>query len=275
MNLNIKMIALDMDGTLLTSEKTITPRSQSVLEAAHRQGIEVVICTGRVVQGIRSYLPMLPFVRYVITSNGASVYDLSENKNIYENFISTEKALRVLNTYRTSGGLLEVYSHNVSYMDMEDYRDLPGRYGVSQRMNSYLREKNEPVESLVELIRSHYSGVEKFNLSYFPVAAYAQIWNRLNLLGGLQLTYSDAKNIEVNAHGCDKGVALAALARHIGCSMDEVMCFGDSHNDRGMLLAAGHPIAMGNAEDSIKALTNTIIESNDREGIADYLETLL
>jgi len=275
MNLNIKLIALDMDGTLLNSKKEITPRTVAALEAAHQQGAEIVICTGRVVQGIRRYLPELPFVRYVITSNGASIYDLQEQKNIYENLIPVEKALKVLNSYKTSGGLLEVYADNISYMNMTDYADLPGRYGINHRINAYLREKNEPVESLVELIRSHYNGVEKFNLSHFPAISYSRIWNKLNLIGGLQLTYSDTINIEVGVQGCDKGVALTALAERIGCSMDEVMCFGDSHNDRGMLLAAGHPVVMGNADKTVKTLSDTVIGTNDEEGIAIYLEFIL
>ena len=275
MNLNIKLIALDMDGTLLNSKKEITPRTVAALEAAHQQGAEIVICTGRVVQGIRRYLPELPFVRYVITSNGASIYDLQEQKNIYENLIPVEKALKVLNSYKTSGGLLEVYADNISYMNMTDYADLPGRYGINHRINTYLREKNEPVESLVELIRSHYNGVEKFNLSHFPAISYSRIWNKLNLIGGLQLTYSDTINIEVGVQGCDKGVALTALAERIGCSMDEVMCFGDSHNDRGMLLAAGHPVVMGNADKTVKTLSDTVIGTNDEEGIAIYLEFIL
>ena len=275
MNLNIKLIALDMDGTLLNSKKEITPRTVAALEAAHQQGAEIVICTGRVVQGIRRYLPELPFVRYVITSNGASIYDLQEQKNIYENLIPVEKALKVLNSYKTSGGLLEVYADNISYMNMTDYADLPGRYGINHRINAYLREKNEPVESLVELIRSHYNGVEKFNLSHFPAISYSRIWNKLNLIGGLQLTYSDTINIEVGVQGCDKGVALTALAERLGCSMDEVMCFGDSHNDRGMLLAAGHPVVMGNADKTVKTLSDTVIGTNDEEGIAIYLESIL
>ena len=275
MNLNIKLIALDMDGTLLTSDKTITPRTIEALKAMHDNGAEIAICTGRVVQGIRRYLPELPFVRYVITSNGASIYDLQEQKNIYENLIPVEKALRVLHSYKPSGGLLEVYVDNVSYMDMVDYADLPGRYGATHRVNTYLREKNEPVESLIELIRSRYNGVEKFNLSHFPVISYSRIWNKLNLIGGLQLTYSDTKNIEVGVYGCDKGVALTALAERIGCSMEDVMCFGDSHNDRGMLLAAGHPVVMGNAENAIKTLSDTVIGTNDEDGIAIYLESLL
>ena len=274
MNLNIKLIALDMDGTLLDSDKEITPRTIEALRKAHESGAEIAICTGRVVQGIRRYLPDLPFVRYVITSNGASIYDLQEKKNIYEHLIPVEKALKVLNSYKTSGGLLEVYADNVSYMNMVDYADLPGRYGVSHRVNNYLREKNEPVESIVELIRSHYNGVEKFNLSHFPAVSYSRIWNKLNTIGGLQLTYSDTINIEVGVYGCSKGVALTALAEHIGCSMDEVMCFGDSHNDREMLLAAGHPVVMGNAEEAIKTLTSNVIGTNDEEGIAVYLESI-
>ena len=142
-------------------------------------------------------------------------------------------------------------------------------------MNAYLREKNEPVESLVELIRSRYDGVEKFNLSYFPVISYSRIWNKLNTIGGLKLTYSETRNIEVNVEGCNKGVGLAALAKHIGCSMEDVMCFGDSHNDRDMLLAAGHPVVMGNSEKLIKDLGATVIGTNDEDGIAIYLESVL
>lgn len=264
-----------MDGTLLTSDKTITPRTIEALQAAHEKGAEIAICTGRVVQGVRRYLSDLPFVRYIITSNGASIYDLQQQKNIYENLIPVEKALKVLNSYKTSGGLLEVYADNTSYMDMEDYSELPTRYGVNHRMNAYLREKNEPVESLVELIRSRYDGVEKFNLSYFPVISYSRIWNKLNTIGGLKLTYSETRNIEVNVEGCNKGVGLAALAKHIGCSMEDVMCFGDSHNDRDMLLAAGHPVVMGNSEKLIKELGATVIGTNDEDGIAIYLESVL
>ena len=275
MNLDIKIAALDMDGTLLTSDKQITPRTVQALQQAQQNGIEPVICTGRVTQGIRRYLDQIPFVRYLITSNGACVYDLQEKKTLYSHLIPTQKALQIVNCYRNSGGLIEVYSRGVSYMNVSDYADLPGRYGVTQFMNTYLREKNDPVDSIPELISAHHEGVEKLNLSYFPSVAYAQIWNRLNLLGGLSLTYSDVRNIEVNAFGCNKGEALIALAKHLSVKPEQIMAFGDSHNDRQMMLSAGHPIAMGNAEDAIKQLAETVILSNDKEGIAHFLEILL
>ena len=79
MNLDIKLIGIDMDGTLLNSEKKISPRTIKALEIASQKGAEIVICTGRVLQGIQEYIPELSFVRYYITSNGASIYDKKED----------------------------------------------------------------------------------------------------------------------------------------------------------------------------------------------------
>lgn len=272
--MDIKLIALDMDGTLLNSDKEISPRTLKALEIASQKDAEIVICTGRVMQGIRKYLPSLPFVRYCITSNGASVFDIKENKIICQNLIPTQKAQKVLQVYRSSGGLAEVYSRNMSYMSMEDYSDLSNRYGVGQTAGTYLREKNEPVDSLSQLIESRTEGIEKFNLSFFPAVTYSQIWNRLNVIGGLSLTYSDYRNIEVNVHDCNKGTGLAALTNHLNIPAAQVMAVGDSFNDREMLLFAGNPVAMGNASDDIKSLTSTVIHSNDEEGIAHFLEIL-
>ena len=272
--MEIKLIALDMDGTLLDNRKEISPRTLKALETASQKGAETVICTGRVMQGIRDYLSILPFVRYCVTSNGASVFDLKENRYLHQNLIPTQKAQKVLQLYRSSGGLAEVYSRNMSYMSMEDYGDLSNRYGASQTVRSYLLRKNEPVESLSQLIESRTEGVEKFNLSFFPAVTYSQIWNRLNVLGGLSLTYSDIRNIEVNVHDCNKGTGLAALAEDLNIPAGQVMAIGDSLNDREMLLYAGHPVAMGNASDDIKALTDTVIHSNDEDGIAHFLEIL-
>lgn len=272
--MDIKLIALDMDGTLLNDAKNITPRTLRALEIASQKGAEIVVCTGRVLEGIREYIPEMPFVRYYITSNGASIYDIKEDKVIYQNLIPTEKAEKVLQAYRNSGGLAEVYSRNMSYMTMEDYGDLSGRYGVKQSTRTYLRNKNEPVESLSQLIASRPEGVEKFNLSFFPAVTYAQIWNRLNVIGGLYLTYSNIRNIEVNIYGCTKGKGLQVLAERLGIPAGQVMAIGDSLNDREMLLYAGNPVAMGNASDEIKALAPTVIHSNNEDGIAHFLEIL-
>lgn len=274
MNLDIKLIGIDMDGTLLNTEKKISPRTITALEIASQKGAKIVICTGRVLQGIREYIPDLSFVRYYITSNGASIYDIKEDKVIYQNLIPTDKADKVLQIYRTSGGLAEVYSRNMSYMSMDDYSDLSGRYGVNQTARAYLCKKNEPVESLFQLIASRPEGVEKFNLSYFPAVTYSQIWNRLNVIGGLSLTFSDIRNIEVNIHGCNKGTGLAALAEQLEIPAAQIMAIGDSLNDREMLLYSGNPVAMGNASDDIKALSSTVIHSNDEDGIAHFLEIL-
>ncbi len=272
--MDIKLIALDMDGTLLNRNKEISSRTLKALEITSQKGAEIVICTGRVMQGIREYLPVLPFVRYYITSNGASIYDIKEDKVLYQNLIPSEKAEKVLQVYRTSGGLAEIYSRNMSYMSMDDYSDLSNRYGINQTVGDYLRRKNEPVDSLSQLIASRAEGIEKFNLSYFPAVTYAQIWNRLNLIGGLSLTYSDSRNIEVNLHDCNKGTGLAALAEHLEIPPSQIMAIGDSLNDREMLLFSGNPVAMGNASDEIKGLTSTVIHSNDEDGIAHFLEIL-
>ena len=103
---------------------------------------------------------------------------------------------------------------------------------------------------------------------------YSQIWNRLNVIGGLSLTFSDIRNIEVNIHGCNKGTGLAALAEQLEIPAAQIMAIGDSLNDREMLLYSGNPVAMGNASDDIKALSSTVIHSNDEDGIAHFLEIL-
>lgn len=267
----IKMIGLDLDGTLLTDRKEFTGRSKQALRVAIDSGIVVLIATGRPLTGIPEEICSFPGMRYALTSNGAKVMDVWENRVVDEHLLRAdlaEKALEICGKYDT---LQEVYYDGVSYAPA-DKRDMIPRYHKNPNMWEYMRKTRTWVEDIFRMVRESDRGLDKIQMLFADMEERTKAWQELSEVEGLELVGSLGYNIEINAAGVNKGSGLVSLGRLLGIRREEIMACGDGDNDLLMLKEVGFGVAMANAEEEVKKAADYITLSNEEDGVADAIE---
>lgn len=266
---DIRLIALDLDGTLFTDDKHITARTLDTLAAALARGVAVAPATGRPASGVPQELLALPGLRYALTSNGARVWDLIENAPVAEFLMPKDEVAAVLR-------LLERYEI-VADLFVDGQRVcVPLPEGRLERvappnMLPYLRGNRTEVPDIYAYLDASAQLPEKLSLLFADPAERADAWRRIEAMG-LEVSSSIPNNLEVNARGVTKASGLLALAAHLGLTRGQLMACGDSGNDLAMLRAAGLGVAMGNAEPAVKAAAAYVTATNQEDGVAQAIE---
>lgn len=267
----IKMIGLDLDGTLLTDRKMITPRTRKVLEQAIKEGVVVLVATGRPWMGVPEELREFPGMRYALTSNGARVLDVQNQCIVEEHLLpaeSAKKALEICGKYDT---LQEIYFDGQGYAPADKMAQVE-RYHKNPNMWEYMRRTRIPVEDIRELLERENRGVDKVQALFADMDEGQKAWEEMEKEPDLELVGSLKYNIEINAAGVNKGTGLVNLGRKLGIRREEIMACGDGDNDTVMLREVGFGVAMGNAEEQVKEAADYITLTNEEEGVAEAIE---
>lgn len=270
----IKMIGLDLDGTLLTDKKELTARTKAVISSALRRGIVVLVATGRPWMGIPEELRNFPGMRYALTSNGARIIDAQEERVIEEHLLSPELALQALEICGKYDTLQEVYFDGQGYAPA-DKMAVVERYHRNPSMCEYMRKTRIPVDNIFKLVKEENRGLDKVQALFADMEERTQAWRELREVGGLELVGSLKYNIEINAAGVNKGTGLVNLGKMLGIKRGEIMAFGDGDNDIVMLKEVGIGVAMANAEAKVKEAADYITMSNEEDGVAEAIEKMV
>ena len=270
----IRIIALDLDGTLLDSQKNIPERNMEMLARCSEAGIHIVTTTGRAADGVPEQIRTLPGVRYVITTNGGSIVDLKTRKVLERRTIPNEQALRILRV---------IHSFNVMYDPYIDGRGISEEYffehmddyGLSKPMQAMVRNTRDVVPNILEYVEQTGKDVEKINVFLQDVSQREPIRAALEKEEHLAVTSSMLSNLEINAEDATKGNGLMWLADYLGIDRRATMAFGDGENDISMIRMAGVGVAMHNALDTVKAWADEITLTNDESGVAAAIERLV
>ena len=277
----IGIVALDLDGTLLDSQKRLSAANRAALERAAAEGVQIVPTTGRFFGMMPAVVRDLPFVRYAITVNGAEVYDRVEDKVIAREEIPRLKAMEIMelldgydviyDCYRNGWGWMtaalqakaETYATDEHYL--RAIRDF--RHTVPE-LKAHLRETvDEGDVQKVMLFARREGGDAK--------GVLAEITREVNeRFPDIRVTASTWNNLELNIDSAHKGRALERLAQHLGLTLANCMAFGDGMNDLTMVEAAGVGVAMANAVDAVKRVAKVVTLTNDEDGVAKELERL-
>lgn len=270
--MQVRLIALDLDGTTLCSDHLTLPEPNRIAIArAASQGVQVVISTGRIRGRIPQQLREIPGLRYAVTSNGAAVCDLVTGETLYSNPVPQNLALRVLREIAPFGLYTELYCSGSSYVDRQGDAIL-SRIPVSEGRRAMIRSSREQVESLSALAAQPDACVEKINLPFIPPHQIEEVWALLGSIGGLAVTSSVAGNAEVNAASANKGDGLSHLCGRLDIRPEEVMAVGDNGNDLEMLRFAGLAVAPKNALPEIRELADHVTASNNDCGVAQAID---
>lgn len=293
----IRLVALDLDGTLLDSQSQISPRTRQAIADAVGRGVIVLPCTGRPLASLPPLVAQLPGIRYAITTNGAAVWDMGTDPlgAVYSRYADaarrqTHQPVRLLHrpmppeTAREAFALYQEYHGPLSiFSDGCAYLDAPGMELFQARKNRHLStEARQPDDGRYHIVRDqpewlsrHAHEVEKFCM-FFDSAEIAQAaLPRFRALPGVEAVQGSPDNVEVTAQGVDKGTALLALADMLGIPREATAAIGDSENDRAMLARAGVAAVMVNALPEIRALGDIVsTRDNDHDGVAELFERL-
>lgn len=266
--MNIKLIALDLDGTLLLPDKTLSDENRKILtRAAKEKGIHVVLATGRPYSGIKKILEWIPGIRYVVLSNGAVVQDVLTGEIIAEHLADKRDALAFYDYAKSQRLLVDFFYEGKRFVSPEwdaFVRQMEVSEGTKQLLLSNCT-KVEDQRAYLEKI----PGVEKISIRFQNEDRKKQLYNKIkDMFPQLQICSSLTTNIEGNCKNITKATGIQDLVSYLGFDMESVMAFGDNGNDYEMIVAAGIGVAMGNAEKDIKSVADRITKDNTEDGVA-------
>ncbi len=266
------IIALDLDGTLTNSEKNITPRTFDALMKAQREGVRLVLASGRPTFGIAALanqLQLADYAGYVLSYNGGRIIDWCEKTVIFSQVVD-QKLVPILYDFAEKAQL-----PIVTY--------LPDAILASKNEGEYLAEEARingmPVvvaQNFVEEAMQIAGGSTKFLIPGEPeLLIQLESDMKAALSEQMEVFRSAPFFLELPPKGIDKAQSLQRLLTHLGLERESLMAFGDGFNDLSMIQFAGQGVAMANAVEEVKSIADFVTTSNEEDGIAHALEQLL
>ena len=272
--MSIRLVALDLDGTLLDSHKELPPRNRRALETCIEKGIYIVPCTGRTAIGIPEAVRSIPGIRYAITVNGGLIEDMQENKVLDQKLMDKETALNIIDQVKDYHVMYDAYIEGVGISEERFYNHLDD-YKITEEIQKLVKKTRRPVPSIIEYVKQWEGKIDKVNLFFADLELREEIRALLKKRSDVLVSSSLYNNLEINALGAAKGDALLRLASILGLSREETMACGDGENDYSMIQMAGTGVVMENGDPSVKAIADYITASNDESGVAQAIEKLV
>ncbi|MDJ0396301.1 Cof-type HAD-IIB family hydrolase [Rhodococcus sp. G-MC3] len=265
----VRLVATDLDGTLLRSDRTISPRTAAAMASAHSAGIEVVWATARARHSIDELAVSCGFTGKAIGANGAVVLDLADGTPVIAGTtaIDAKSVAHAIDRLRdiVPGIVFATVGPTRFVAEVEyaalctfaDHHRHPHEMEVSANVLT--------AEPTVKIVARH------------PLVPSVELYRTVlrAQVGGVELTHSGAPYIEMSAAGVSKASALARLCSEYGIGAESVAAVGDAFNDLPMLEWAGTALTTENAMDEIKSVADRVLASNDDDGVAAYLEELV
>ena len=267
----IKIVGLDLDGTLLTDKKELLPYTKNVIGEALQNGTVVLVATGRPWTGVPEELRELPGMDYALTANGARIIETRTGKILEEHLLSKEAAKKAIAIGRKYDTLLEVYFDGQGYAQKDEIAQVR-KYHKNPNMWDYFLRTLIAVDRLEDLLDEKEGNLDKVQMLFADMEEREEAWKELEREGVFELVGSLQYNIEINAVGVNKGTGLVNLGKMLGIRREEIMACGDGDNHIAMLKEVGFGVAMANAEETVKAVADYITESNNDEGAAKAIE---
>ena len=270
--MDIKLIATDLDGTFLNSNHLTIPQENiDAFKKAHEIGIKVAVASGRTKILADNVTEQLPFLDYLITSNGAVTYDLHTGQVVCSTLMSNAQSVEIFNILKDYNLIYEIYYKGDCYMNEKSYAMFDGEH-VPPHIHDLLKEFIKPVPDLAKLIGS--DGIEKLNILSLTGEERIEIEEKIGktcdiaFASSFPIVKGANGNLEMTDREATKGFAIKGLADALGISKENIMCFGDGENDCSMLQFADYSFAMANGTDLVKSTAKYVTDTNDNGGVA-------
>ena len=284
-----KLMAIDLDGTLLNSFGEVSEETKKALKLAKEQGTEIVLASGRPISSTESLAVELGVDNYLISGNGAAVYDIQNQKIIYDRFLSKEQVLNIAKMCEENSFFYNVYTEDEVIASSLNYNVLFYHKENVKKIEEKRTHINV-VQNIAEYIEQ--SGKEKFlkitvcDESQF---IFNSIMKRLKAIQGidvLEVAYMSRKKIkdgtddvdiqyyytEITNENVNKWSAIEFLLDILNINKEEVIAIGDNVNDKEMIEEAGLGIVMGNSNPKMKEIADKIVADNNSEGVLEAIK---
>lgn len=292
--MKIRLIALDLDGTTLRDDKTLSERNKAAVLRAVERGVHVVVATGRAFSTIPEEVLALPGLEYAITSNGASVYHIPSASARVCHRLPREAVERILALVGRQAAM-ETFIDGVPYAG-RDYVENPVLWRAApeekgdarsagsllaeerslQEMLGYIQATRKPVEDIRAFMREHSGELDAIDLVVKNEEEKQRWWGFLKeQVPGIYITSSIPQLLEISHEHSGKKSGVAWLLGHYGLKPEEAAAFGDADNDVDMLMYVGAGIAMANASETAKQAADYVTFSNNEDGVAEGFEKFL
>lgn len=273
---DIKLVALDLDGTLFDNSSRISERNLTAIRSITDKGIHVVISTGRPFEGIPFDQIKGTGINYAITANGSGIYEISTGKCLYENAMDEELVTPILNFLLTRDIHMDAFIGGKGYTPVQCV-ETAQKLTVPSSIKNYIITTRTRLDNILQFIHENQLKVQKMTLNFYPAADGTLIDRetvRKFLVSNPSITTvcGGYNNLEFTRADANKGVGLRKLAEILGVNPDDTMAIGDTENDLAIIEAAGIGVAMGNATDAVKARADYVTTTNTKDGVAAAIE---
>lgn len=263
-----KLVACDIDGTLINNDFKLTERTVRAVRAATAKGVHFVPASGRIYGSARVYARELGLSSAVLACNGAIAKNVQDKKVIFSRPIDQALCEELFRQFEKDGTYFQFYAEDVFYApQMVEEAMYFWNWATSLPPEDQIPVRHAPDPCAVP-------GVDPVYKIYIKSEGERRQYHE-KMLGGrgdLTLTSSWGNNFEINGAGVSKADGVERYARTLGIRMDEVICIGDELNDVDMIRAAGLGVAMGNAKAQVKEHAGYIADTNENDGVAKVLE---
>lgn len=272
----IRLIALDMDGTLFNNSGEISKKDRETIRRATEEGVAVAVATGRAYSELPVEMLYEMGVHYAITGNGSGVYKFPNKKCVFSDCLDVETVCEILEELKKLNVFYDVYIEGMVYCP-KSVLPVIRKMDMPESLHEHIINTRIFVDDLAEYVRGCGKQVEKttINFALQPDGTYLdrdQTTKLLDRYPQIQYLCGGYHNWEFTKAGVTKGTGLKFLARRIGVEMDQTMACGDSENDLFMLEAAHIAVAMENATDQVKRIADFITCSNENSGVSRAVE---
>lgn len=268
-----KMIAMDMDGTLLTTDKQVSKKSMEVLKKAADMGIKLVVCTGRIFTSAWIYADLIGTEAPIIASNGAYIREKDRDEVVYMKTLQKEAIYKIVKITKDYGLHPLIFTADTIFAEKVIFtakmyekqneslpEDKKVKITVTKDLEKTIEENHEKILKIV--VVSEMNEIEKLN----------KLRNEIADTVDVSIVASMSNNFEVMSKGISKGNAVKILGEIYGISPEETICIGDNENDLSMIEYAGCGVAMSNGAEHLKSAADYITDTNDNDGVAKAIE---
>ena len=271
---DIRMVALDLDGTTFNSAGDISGENVRALEQAAAAGVRIVVSTGRSYASLPEHIKAVRGIEYAITSNGAHVNRMESGEQIYSDFLDPSAVEEVARLKEVTGADIEVFIDGAAYVDDSYYEEVR-QNGCAYRNAEYVLWSRRPVPDVTSLMLGHRDEIENVNFIFATLEMLEESKPLICAMKKATITSSFPNNLEVGGPHTSKKTALTWLMNELGVQPDELMCCGDAPNDIAMVEMAGIGVAVANAWGGLKDHADYITGTNDDDGVAMAIDRFI
>lgn len=260
-----KLIAVDMDGTLLKEDKTISEQTKKAIYKAKQKGVKVVLASGRPIEGLERYLEELDLLSkedYVLSFNGSVVQNAKTKEIIRKNILKGEDLTYLYNIAKQIQVNIHAFSNEGCITPkMSKYSELEGTINsIPVILMDYANISED--EDIIKIMMVEEPDLLEEAIKKLPQEVYEKY----------TVVRSAPYFLEFLNKDSSKGVGVSALADYLGIKKEQIICIGDAGNDLDMIQFAGLGVAMGNAFDEVKAAADYITKNNQEDGVAHVIQ---